>query len=110
MFHRRKEEEASTKANSDGNERSERWPDISTNEDLHVYFAPPGNYKMRLAMGSSDVLLRTGAARRGIQVHFFGAHREEYGHRVLIYPISNQFSNMHAVFEMDYAAHSWHPT
>ncbi|VDN06343.1 unnamed protein product [Thelazia callipaeda] len=46
-----------------------QWSSVTVNEDLHMQFAPAGNYKMRLASGSADILIRTGAPRRGINKH-----------------------------------------
>lgn len=72
LLYRKKEEETGKKT-GDGNNESkpeEKWPDVTVNEDLYIQFSPAGNYKMRFAKGSSDLLVRAGAPRRGLDVNF----------------------------------------
>uniref|UniRef100_A0A915PT96 Histone deacetylase interacting domain-containing protein n=1 Tax=Setaria digitata TaxID=48799 RepID=A0A915PT96_9BILA len=47
----------------------EKTSNITVNEDLNVLFSPAGNYKMRFTKDSTDLLIRAGAPRRGMDKH-----------------------------------------
>nr|CTP81770.1 BMA-SIN-3 [Brugia malayi] len=67
----RKRNDETSKKNEDGNgeQKLEEKLSFTVSEDLSALFSPAGNYKMRFTKGSGDLLIRTGAPRKGMDKH-----------------------------------------
>lgn len=66
--YRRKE--ALAKDQEGDTQARERLSDLFVREGLEVRFHPPGNYKLQFIADTSEVIIRAGAPRRGIQARF----------------------------------------
>ncbi|VDK65189.1 unnamed protein product [Onchocerca ochengi] len=69
--YKKKDDETSKKNENESGElkQEERLPSITVSENLSALFSPTGNYKMRFTKGSTDLLIRAGAPRRGMDKH-----------------------------------------
>ncbi|MFH4982225.1 hypothetical protein AB6A40_008934 [Gnathostoma spinigerum] len=65
------EEESKQQENSrrEDSVSGEKEQPLIVREDLHVHFTSSNNYRMQFVAGSSDVLIRYGAAQRGMKKH-----------------------------------------
>ncbi|VDO27431.1 unnamed protein product [Onchocerca flexuosa] len=66
--YKKKDDETSKKNENENEElkQEEKLPSITVSENLSALFSPAGNYKMRFTKGSTDLLIRAGAPRRGM--------------------------------------------
>ncbi|CAG9530857.1 unnamed protein product [Cercopithifilaria johnstoni] len=67
---RKKDETSKKNENENGEQKLEgKLPSIIMSEDLSALFSPAGNYKMRFAKGSGDLLIKAGVPRKGMDKH-----------------------------------------